>query len=624
MKFTNFTKSQKSVKPSKQQVVKGKDEKAVIVPKLQKHDVLFDLDHLEKLLNGNDFYKAVPNYINKFFFRYGTDIFYDNGKTFELLTKQDAKSLIPKNFKKSMTFEKNGKQISKDIQLSDYFDNDLFLKTNQSELTIDYKQDYKYVKTEYVRGFEVQYNYLNMKKDLPRNYEKELIMTDEIKTGVNLFFNHIKEVLCSGIEEEYSVVKKFFASSCVGHKVKICLVIQTLSEQAGKGTVLNAINDLLGNRMYKTANPEEVVLYTKNFEGCSLLNFDEVPLNGNFKNYQDCVKSLITEPTFSCRAMRQQPYQQKNTFNIVMTSNNNCVLLTQSNNVRYYTPTCSNKYAGNKHKEYFDKLYKYLDKEEVKIGIFKEFIRIYEEEVKPENWIGNNVGTTQAGQEKIIEALPRVVKFVKNEYLLQGEGINATVQEFTNRLHTEYKDNSTATTIGHYLGQLNVQIKKVDSKAFKGRKYIITFEDLKQAFINKKWINDTELEDLEMIEAEMKGEIKKPKSELDDDDDDDNNEKLQTENIELKKQIEELKKQIELLKKQEVPEIKQQEAEEEPKRKVLTFDELHEKVKKQAIQQPDYIEDKDDGYESEDLKAVFTKCTKILKNEPNKKTKSKK
>ena len=92
------------------------------------------------------YYQVVPEYINKFFFKYGYDIFYDNVETVELLTKTNAKNRIPSNYSKNIQIEKpvNGKtkiEIKKFL-LSQYFDFDIWLKTNDTKLTIDYNNDF--------------------------------------------------------------------------------------------------------------------------------------------------------------------------------------------------------------------------------------------------------------------------------------------------------------------------------------------------------------------------------------------------------------------------------------------------------------------------------------------------
>ena len=522
-----------------------------VKPKVNKYDIIFDLDHLSKLMHSDNFIINVPNYLNKFFFKYGSDVFYDNSQTFKLLSRDEAKKLIPNNYFKTIIKKDNDKEKIKNIRLSEYFDSDLFLKTNESKLVIEYDKEYKYQKNEFVRGFEVKFNYLNMKKDLPMNYNKELLMTDTIKEGVNMFFNHIKSALCSDNETEYTVVKRFLASSVMGHKLKIALILQSLKEQVGKGTVINFMQELLGDRFHKSSHPEEVISYTKCFEGCTLINLDEVPIAGSFKTYNDSMKSLITEPTFHCRAMREQPYQQKNTFNIIITSNNNSVLLSQSNNVRYYIPTCSNKLQGDK--DYFDKLHKFLKNDDIKIAIFKEFEKIYNIEVKPYNWNGSNEELTSSKRNKIIEALPPIVKYIKNNYLLEKKGINEPVKDFELNFKLLYpRDNSSTITIGHYMSELNIECKRVVNKYFNGRKYIISFENLKQSFINKEWLTQDDT-----IELEDNEEIKKDENPLDyyseteHPVDPDYKELYNKQSIELeklKKELEELKNEKEIIK----------------------------------------------------------------------------
>ena len=103
---------------------------------------------------------------------------------------------------------------------------------------------------------------------------------------------------------------KFLASSCAGHKVRIALIWKSL-EQSGKSSVLNYLKDLLGDRIFKTSSIENVEKYTKDFEGRTLINLDELPVSGASKILQDSLKALITEPHFDCRAMYNQGYEQK-------------------------------------------------------------------------------------------------------------------------------------------------------------------------------------------------------------------------------------------------------------------------------------------------------------------------
>ena len=61
-----------------------------------------------------------------------------------------------------------------------------------------------------------------------------------------------------------------------------------------------------------------------------------------------------------------------------------------------------------------------------------------------------------------------------------------------------------------YLKQLNVDCKKIDN--FKGKKYIASFEALKEACINNNWLLDIEKEDIDEINDDKEEKPKPNKS----------------------------------------------------------------------------------------------------------------
>ena len=476
-----------------------------VAPKLQKHDVLFDCIHLKKLLYGDNFMQNVQKYINTFFFKYGSKVFYDNGQTFDCLTLDDAKRKIPDEYERTFTINQNGRIKNVTMKLNSYFSHEMFIATPDTKLTIDYKQDIKFNKTEHIRGFDQVYKCLNMKKDLPRDYSKKIEQTEFNKAGLKAFFDHIKLIICSNIEEEYETTIKVLASSVMGHKVKIALLWQS-KEQTGKGTVLNTLDNILGDRMYKTSDVEQVEKYTKNFEGCTLLNFDELPTHTKDKKLQDKMKAQITEDTFDCRGMYQAPYVQKNTFNIIITSNNNCMPLTITNHKRYYLNTINNDFIGNT--KYFNKLYSYINNVDVQILIYQEFERIFNEKVKPTNWIGNDVKQTLTGKIKQMEALPQFHKYVKDNYIKYGYGIDQMTTEFL-EAYKQTDKYATPHRIGALLKEFGVIIKKFNTNNNEPtyRKYIISFEDLRNYYSSKGWINE-EYDEIPEIATKKTPDIK--------------------------------------------------------------------------------------------------------------------
>ena len=64
------------------------------------------------------------------------------------------------------------------------------------------------------------------------------------------------------------------------------------------------------------------------------------------------------------------------------------------------------------------------------VSLWTEFMKIYEEQVEPINWLGNETKTTKTGIIKKIEALPLFVKYIKTKYLMAGRGINDASTEF--------------------------------------------------------------------------------------------------------------------------------------------------------------------------------------------------
>jgi len=497
MNKSKFTKRQFVSKPTKSVNQE--------TPKLQKHDVIFDVAYLGKLTFDISKYDTIPTYLNKFFFRYKTEIFFDSGSSFELLSIKQAKEKIPKEFMVKCVNNK-GKDIN--VPLRDYFESSKFLTTPETKLTIDYKEPIKYLKDEFIRGFTVKYNYLNFKKELPVDYTQEIKETEDLKESVDMFFKHIKEVLCSNNDYEYDIVCKFFASCCVGHKVKFCLYLEDMKNQTGKGTVVNKILEILGDRAYKTSSIEQIETYTKQFEGRCLINLDEIPVNGVSKTFQDKMKGLITEDYFDCREMYNSPYSQKNTFNLLLTSNNSSISLTQTNQKRYFMPTISDKYQNNK--EYFQNLHKKINRPEVNILIFQRFMRIYETEIKPENWIGNCLRETEAVINKSINALPHFYKWLKTHFLCCKEGLDIECNKFFEDYATISNDKTSPNKLSRYLTDVGVDVKRITGSS--KRKYIISYEELLKAFYNKNWLDKTT--DYELIEEYENLKNDKPNEEV--------------------------------------------------------------------------------------------------------------
>ena len=78
--------------------------------------VVFDRQYCKTLLDSNKI-KEAKAYIKYFFFNYGNKIFFFNGLTFILYTREEALKLIPDDLKVEVTIPN---QITKNLKLLRY------------------------------------------------------------------------------------------------------------------------------------------------------------------------------------------------------------------------------------------------------------------------------------------------------------------------------------------------------------------------------------------------------------------------------------------------------------------------------------------------------------------------
>jgi hypothetical protein len=241
--------------------------------------------------------------------------------------------------------------------------------------------------------------------------------------------------------------------------------------------------------MYKTSSIEQVTKYNGNFEGRSIINLDELPTYGsNYSDIADILKDLITEPVFTCRRMYSQPYEQKNTFNIIITSNNEAVRISQSNKERYLIAKINECKSGDY--AYFKKLNGILKKTEIQKLFYDDMIKRansdnckeWNEDIKPDS---------EVMAEKIQDSLPRPIKYIKEHYVLKGIDLCVSTNDFFQDYQRITGDKMSKTKI-------NRDLQKIDITAVKKRQgdmtayfYIKSHKDLLDVFNKNNFINHT-------------------------------------------------------------------------------------------------------------------------------------
>mgnify|MGYP000527712990 CR=1 FL=1 len=273
-------------------------------------DVKFCVQYVKELLDKKE-YDNIHKYIKKFFFRYKENIFFFDGTTFQLYSQCDAKKLISIDLVYSTDVVKDRKLVEVKHSIRDYLCVTDFM-ANEYIPTIDFTKPLIFTKTRKLQQVQVEEKYLNMGKPLNIDPNDKAKRTCTVNDGLQKVYDHIKLILCSNNNDAYNFVLNVIACTFAGRKLRKCIYMQS-KERTGKGIIINGLlQEILGDRMFKTSSVEALTTYTKAFEGCCLVNFDELPVeSNNWKAIGDKLKSLITEPTFDCRSMYQQSYVQK-------------------------------------------------------------------------------------------------------------------------------------------------------------------------------------------------------------------------------------------------------------------------------------------------------------------------
>ena len=241
-------------------------------------NIVFSSTHAKALIDAENI-DGIKAYIKLFFFRYQTNIFYFDGEIFNLMKQADALLHIPSDCKitrnvpniHTQKFEKVEFTLKKFLKETEFM-------SIEYKPTIDFSKPRIFTKTRLMNGFEFTNHYINMSKPLNDNLTAiKPQITKQTQEGLKTVYNHIFEVLCSKNEIIYEYVLYFFCASIGGRKVRKALIFQS-AERTGKGLILNGLlNSILGQRMFKCNSIENIVKYSKPFEGCCLLNFDELP-----------------------------------------------------------------------------------------------------------------------------------------------------------------------------------------------------------------------------------------------------------------------------------------------------------------------------------------------------------
>lgn len=417
------------------------------------------------------------------------------------------------------------------------------------------------------------------------HHDKELKKYDEydekIKYGVNLYIDHIKNIICDGNEEYFDFFMNWIYSVVSFKRSNIGVVL--FGEQGtGKSIVVKFLEDfVIGKHLVlSTADVNCLKQFNGSFEGKTLINFEEFPTpnSEDFHNLADTLKNLITNSTIEINKKFINPYSVSNYSNIIITTNNKSIIKMPNDDRRYLMLKVSNKKRCNA--EYFNELAKYINNHNgisEKVG---ECFYVYCREKYDPNYFENHkeAPMTDYKKELIRDGIKSEYNFILDEFFLKREDLKCSLKELYEKANCDdgvdyksyykekYGDNKITIK-----KTFNSNLKALFEGFIKNSHNVLSIncklDDIYNIFKNKNYLYEEEIKDYENYKnGVVKDEI------FIDDDDKDNNlglvfepktkeglikycKELKAQNDKYEEQ-EEINKQIQIEKNKEVDKIK--------------------------------------------------------------------
>ena len=265
---------------------------------------------------------------------------------------------------------------------------------------------------------------------LHKKYKPYDKYSDDIKEGVEMMLDMIKQISCNSQEDVYDAYIKYLSQLCRGIKTEV--IIYKKGEQGiGKSTETDfLINYVLGKDICLLSGTEPL---TSNFNKCFLgklfVVFEELPTFGpkEWEAVSSKLKTLTTEKTAQFRGLFKDPIQAENILNFMI--NTNVESLKNSDGRRIIILPLSSCKKGDY--EYMNNIRNKCFNLEVGEAFYSYMMSIditnyYAQKCFPD---------TENKLLAIANQLDPVEKFLKNNYVLKKRSIQDKSTDFYN----EYK-----------------------------------------------------------------------------------------------------------------------------------------------------------------------------------------
>ena len=340
-----------------------------------------------------------------------------------------------------------------------------------------------------------------------KELKKYIEYDEKIKYGVNLFIDHIKNIICNGNEEYFNYFMNWIYG-VVSFKRTEKGVILFGDEGTGKSIVIKFLEDfVIGKHLVlSTADVNCLRRFNGAFEGKTLLNFEEFPTSTNedFFNLADTLKNLITNSDLEIENKFMNKYTVKNYLNVIITTNNKSIIRISNTDRRYLMLKVSNEKRCNA--EYFNKLAKYINNHNgisEKVG---ECFYVYCRERYDPKFDYNKLPMTDYKKDLIRDSIKSEYNFILEEFFLKREDLKCSLKELYKKVNgsvdvdyvsyynEKYGDNKiTKKTV------FNSNLKTLFEGFIKNSHNVLSVnckvDDLYNIFKNKNYLYEQEIKD---------------------------------------------------------------------------------------------------------------------------------
>jgi hypothetical protein len=322
-----------------------------------------------------------------------------NQEVFYMLNQKDLKAKYGHLVYYEKSVDKKGKWEIKENQFITKWITDPKIKKYQSVCFVPKELDEQFKAKHYnmFSGFKASL------KPVKRNYKV-----------IELFLNHIKDVLVKGNEEHYNWLIQYFANLIQNPDKKSCVVIIFQGIQgAGKSIVVdtfykNIIGDDYG---VSTSSPDRDFFGNFNSKLCNKV-FSVINEAGNeLRQCMDKIKDLSVSPCINIEKKGKDPITFNNYNNFIGTTNNMNPLDVAWDDRRFAWFNVDSKYVKNQ--EYFDALTDSIAHEDFDSSLYhylKEEVHITITNFQ------NTRPQTQEYEDIRKRNLPNVIKFLADRY----------------------------------------------------------------------------------------------------------------------------------------------------------------------------------------------------------------